>query len=255
MVLTSSSAKTENMAISEEIRNNFSDLIKPLAINQSLEEMFSKLKEEIVSKFEEKLQQQINQIEKLEGKLEKQANRINELEGQIALHKKMSDLLEIKCDNNEQYSRRNSIRIHGTEVSENESVDNVMAVVKSCHEKINVPFDQDNIDRVHRIGKKYTDENAGKKVQSIIVKSKSWKSRKEFYDARPRTFVNGKKKPGLNFFNVSVDLTRRCYLLLKTAQGIIKDNPDISYVYADINCSLGIFKQMLFFYFAFGFFK
>ena len=29
-----------------------------------------------------------------------------------------------------------------------------MAVVKSCHQKINVPFDQNNIDRVHRIGKK-----------------------------------------------------------------------------------------------------
>ena len=108
-----------------------------------------------------------------------------------------------------------------------------MAVVKSCHEKINVPFDQDNIDRVHRIGKKCTNENTGKKV-------KSWKSRKGFYDARPRNYVNGKKKPGLNFFNVSVDLTRRRYYLLKTAKGIIKDNPDISYVYTDINCSLGI---------------
>ena len=93
---------------------------------------------------------------------------------------------------------------------------------------------QDNIHRVHRIGKKYTDENTGKKVQSIIVKFKSWKSRKEFYDARPRNFVNGKKKPGLNFFNVSVDLTRRRYLLLKTAKGTIKDNSDITYVYADI---------------------
>ena len=59
-------------------------------------------------------------------------------------------------------------------MSENESVDNVMAVVKSCHEKINVPFDQDNIDRVHQIGKKYTDGNTGEKVQSIIVKFKLW---------------------------------------------------------------------------------
>ena len=47
MVLSRSSAKAENMAISEEIRNYFSDVIKPLAANQSLEEMFSKLKEEI----------------------------------------------------------------------------------------------------------------------------------------------------------------------------------------------------------------
>ena len=125
-----------------------------------------------------------------------------------------------------------------------------MAVVESCHEKINVPFDKDNTDRVHRIGKKYTNKYTGKKVQSIIVKFKSWKSRKEFYHARPRNFVNGKKKPGLNFFNVSVDLTRKRYLLLKTAKGIINNNPDISYVYPDINCSLGIkFKNGSFKYF------
>ena len=67
IVLTLSSAKTENMAISEEIRNYFS--IKPLATNQSLEEMFSKLNEEITSKFEEELEQ-MNQTDKLEGKLE-----------------------------------------------------------------------------------------------------------------------------------------------------------------------------------------
>ena len=90
-----------------------------------------------------------------------------------------------------------------------------MAFVKSCHEKINVSFDQDNIDRVHRVGKKCTDENIGKKIQPIIVKFKSSKSRKEFYDVRSRNFVNGKKKLGLNFSNVFVDLTRRRHLLSK----------------------------------------
>ena len=176
MVLTRSPEKTTNMTISKEIRNYFSDLIKPLVTNQSLEEMFSKLKEEIMSKFEEKLEQQMNRIDKLEGKLEKQANRINELEGQIALQKNISDQLEVKCDNNKQYSQRISIRIHGIEVPQNGSIDSVMDVVKSRHEKINVPFDQDNIDREHRIRKKYTIENTGKKIQSIIVKLKSWKS-------------------------------------------------------------------------------
>ena len=47
-----------------------------MAKNQSLEKMFSKLKDEIMSKFEEKFEQQMNQIEKLKGKLEKQVNRI-----------------------------------------------------------------------------------------------------------------------------------------------------------------------------------
>ena len=69
------------MAISEEIRNYFSHLTKPLVTNQSLEEMFSELKEEIMSKVEEKLEHQMNQIDKLEWRLEKEANLINELEG------------------------------------------------------------------------------------------------------------------------------------------------------------------------------
>ena len=51
------------------------------------------------------------------------------------------------------------------EFMESKPIDNVMAVMKSCHEKVNVTFDQDNIDCVHRIRKKYTDENTGKKIQ------------------------------------------------------------------------------------------
>ena len=36
----------------------------------------------------------------------------------------------------------------------------------------------------------------------------------------------------------------------KTIKGLIKDNPNVSYVYADINCSLGIkFKNGSFKYF------
>ena len=131
------------MAISEEIDIYLSDFIKPLVTNQSLEEIFSKLKEEIVSKFEEKLERQINRTEM---ELERQANHINMLEGQIDLQKNISDQLEITCDNTEKHSRRTSIQIHGIEVPENESTGNVMAAVKSFHQKINIPF---NIDRVH----------------------------------------------------------------------------------------------------------
>ena len=92
------------MDIAEEIFNYFSDLFKALATTQSLEEIFSKLEEEILSKFEEKLEQQMDRIDKLKGKLESQTNRINELERQITLQKNMSDQLEIKFDDNEQYS-------------------------------------------------------------------------------------------------------------------------------------------------------
>ena len=53
MVVTHSSAKSENMAdISEEIQTYFSKLIQPVATNTSLKQMFDKTKEEVISMFE-----------------------------------------------------------------------------------------------------------------------------------------------------------------------------------------------------------
>ena len=52
MVVTRSSAKSESMSdISEEIYKYFSELIKLLAKNTSLKEIFDKIKEEVTSKF------------------------------------------------------------------------------------------------------------------------------------------------------------------------------------------------------------
>ena len=39
--------------LSQELRDYFSELIQPLVINECLEQIFQKLKEEIVPKFEE----------------------------------------------------------------------------------------------------------------------------------------------------------------------------------------------------------
>ena len=58
MVVTRSSAKITNMSVSQEIREYFSQLVKPLATNEVLEDMFKKLKEEIISKFQEKCDEQ-----------------------------------------------------------------------------------------------------------------------------------------------------------------------------------------------------
>ena len=37
----------------------------------------------------------------------------------------------------------------------------------------------------------------GKRVRLITVKFKSWKACAEFYKARPKNYVDGRKKPGL----------------------------------------------------------
>ena len=43
-----------DMSVSQEIRECFSELVKLLVTNEILEDMFKKLKEEIISKFKEK---------------------------------------------------------------------------------------------------------------------------------------------------------------------------------------------------------
>ena len=220
------------MAAAQENPEYFSELLKPLTTNEILEDMFKKLKEEIISKFEEIIDEQNREIDELEGKIAIQANTIHQL--------------MIKSNDNEQYSRRSCLRIHGTECSNDER--NVLQRVKECYEELNLPFQDENIDSVHRIGKTYTDKNTEKKVQSIIVKFNSWKSRQQFYNARPKHFTNSKRKPGHHLFSVLVDLTRRRYLLLNKAKGLIKDCESINYVLADVNCSLrtkfqnGVFK-------------
>ena len=76
------------MSVSQEILEYFSEIVKPLATNEILEDMFKKLKEEIISKFEEKFDEQNRKIDELEGKSAIQANT--------------NDQLIIKCDDNEQ---------------------------------------------------------------------------------------------------------------------------------------------------------
>lgn len=83
------------------------------------------------------------------------------------------------------------------------------------------------------IGKKYKDKNSGGKVQSIIIiKFRSRKSRQQISNARPWI---ARKKPGRNF-TISVDLTRRRYLLLKKPGDPLKKMKHS--VFADINYSL-----------------
>ena len=68
-------------------------------------------------------------------------------------------------------------------------------------------FNEEVIDRAHRVGREYMNKISKKKVKSIIVKFKSWKARQKLYNARPRVQKDGKKKPRQNF-SISVDLKK-----------------------------------------------
>ena len=148
--------------VSKEISDYFTKLIEPLVTTQRLEEMFGKFKEEIIERFEEKFTAQ-NQ-------------KIVDLEEKIVLQEKKIENLSIKCDDNEQYSRRYCLRMHGLKYEKkNENQNGIVSKVSECFSEIGLPYEEAEIDRVHRIGKPYKNEGSGLTVKSIIIKFKSWR--------------------------------------------------------------------------------
>ena len=85
---------TRSMAITEEIKNYLSTIIQPLAKQDKIDEM-------------------LNILSKLESRLIEQDKKIEILEAQVSVQEKVIENLIIKCDNNEQYSRRSCLRLNG----------------------------------------------------------------------------------------------------------------------------------------------
>ena len=58
-----------------------------------------------------------------------------------------------------------------------------------------------------------------------MVKFKSWESQVAIY----KHFMNGRKKPGVKSFSVSLDPTKRHYILLTKDKGLVNDNHSVAY--------------------------
>ena len=103
---------------------------------------------------------------------------------------------------------------------------------------MNINVNNDERYRMHRIGRSYIDQ--GKKYQSVILKFKSWDTRQKVFNARPKKFIKGKKKPVQPNFSVALDLTNRRYNLLLKARELCDKVDSILYAFVDRNCSLAI---------------
>ena len=86
----------------------------------------------------------------------------------MTIKQNITDTLEIKCDDNEQYSRRSCLRVQGLDFSSDED-EGVMKKVEKCCSDMGIEFNQNEIDRVHYIGKPYMDTTKNKKVRSLKI--------------------------------------------------------------------------------------
>ena len=163
--------------------------------------------------------------------------RINILENNAAVSNLKMEHREIRVDDNEQYSRRHSLRLSGIEKKKyNETADDVMQVIYEEMDRLDTPIEEVEIDRAHRSGKKYKDQK-GKWQQPVLLKFNSWKARNTMYKLRKHSK-----------FYIKADLTSRKERVLSYAIEQIEQADSIAdkfikYVYADANCALVAFTS------------
>ena len=146
------------MVVPKETSDYFRKLVEPLVTTERLEEMFGKLKEEIIERFEEKFTAQ-NQ-------------KIVDLEEKIYLQEKKIKNLSIKCDDNEQYSRWYCLRMHGLKFDKNESQNDRVPKISECFSEIDLSYKEEEIDRVHCIGKPYKNKSLGLTMKPVVINFK-----------------------------------------------------------------------------------
>ena len=173
------------------------------------------------------------QINNLLVEIQAKDVRIKQLEDRLAFMENIVQRLEIKSDDNEQYHRRLDLRINNIPFPTNgviESSQDYLAKVKNTLAGIGVDIPDYAFDRAHRIGKPKLGENNVALGQQMIVRFTSWDHRTNVY----------KNRGSLRAVKIYLDLTKRGYDIRKHAIEKVKNNPKIDFVFANVNCALGM---------------
>lgn len=185
-----------------ELQKEIRDLAKKVATQESLEEL-----KQIISS---------------------QTELINHLQGRVATLEEDLTRLQTSQDENDQYIRRNNLRIIGLPSTTKENADDCLDKITKIFRDAAVELPALAIDRAHRIGK-----GSMQKPPQVIVKFTTWRDRTAVYRAR-RVI---KQNHGIS---IQPDLTKARLQLLKSAQSLCLQSSDGQYAFADVNCRLGI---------------
>ena len=153
-----------------------------IAMKDLFEKLFKQFSEQLREDIDCKLEEVKGAIfdmkqenEKLRKIVEKNNEEISALREQNKALKHAEKLNRSTCNNNEQYSRRNSIRIFGLEKKEKESLEECETnVIKLISNKLNIGIEGQEIEACHRVGKnnativKFTN----RKLQEQIIRNR-----------------------------------------------------------------------------------
>eukprot|EP00112_Aurelia_sp_Birch-Aquarium-sp1_P001141 Seg1118.2 transcript_id=Seg1118.2/GoldUCD/mRNA.D3Y31 product="hypothetical protein" protein_id=Seg1118.2/GoldUCD/D3Y31 len=154
--------------------------------------------------------------------------RVKYLEERI----EVMETLEHRIDDEEQYSRRQCLRINNIELPPQGEKEACMKEVEKVFRDLNCGVGVESVDRAHRIGPvKVTD--AGSRCQQMIVRLNSFRDRTKVYRARTNLSDDSNVK-------VRLDLTKKRLDTLIKAQDLVKNHGKCEFAFADINCNLSV---------------
>ena len=139
-----------------------------MSLSKIFDEKLSSYKLDLVSDLKKKIMREVKTI------LSEKDQEIEVLKSQVTLLQNhvstVKHALDKKVDELEQYGRRVCLRIEGVEHQANEKSEDVLEKVVNIIKESETEIPESALDRAHRIGPTYTDNNTGKKMQSITVR-------------------------------------------------------------------------------------
>ena len=218
--------------MANEFKHLLDDAVKSLASKEDIDSLKILVKEQSgmikglgfkITKLEEKVTSNEETIARLD-------ERVSSLESKVVSLETQDRLKTRKLDDLEQYGRSESLRFNGFQTKQNKSSEICAKMVNEyIRNTLKVEVDNNDFNRIHRVGPKLRRDN-GKECQQVIIKCKGFISRTKVCRAR-------KHKSDIS---IQLDLTKRRYDLLKEARTRIKDVESVEYAFANINCSLGL---------------
>lgn len=111
-------------------------------------------------------------IQKLESENSNLREEVEDLRSELCGFKQDIVNMKWRDDENEQYSRRNSLRISGVSETDTRPADDIVLEIAN---KYNINVRLSDIDRSHRVGREMSD-----KTRAILVKFTSYRAKREF---------------------------------------------------------------------------
>ena len=133
--------------------------------------------------FQDKLNSELRLFQDTNIELKKEVTCLRDLikskDDQISELNEKVNALELKLDDYEQYSRRNSLRISGIKETQSEDVAQKVLDVFNSKLDLDSPVTPDQVDRVHRVGPKKVET-----TRAILIKFATYGVRKKVFQSK-----------------------------------------------------------------------